>query len=347
MSFIHYVLLAGAVVIGGIISATTLNLLTLFFGKIIGLTLMRVSLYIREGYRYEKGDRFKWNKKSFSPIPQFYLFKKDFTRKDDIISGVCPLIVNFLIYLSLLILIYTKYKTITFEGGIGFLTGMVLGALICVIMLAVMMIADISNPANRELTRLYREQIAELKNGAGFDQIPVYPERAADEKASKLNRAIQWNLCIYKALVQGNFKVLPDYLKNMDDLLKTDTGYTDFVGYLGCYYNLLFYSSFIYPNRDNAIKIYNVIKNRLEADTDANGRRVLAAYQMNILNRPDLAAVTLYQAEEALKKPPEIYTAAEAEFDRKYIREMKERLSSMSRSAEQNTPVMSYTPKNN
>ena len=77
---------------------------------------------------------------------------------------------------------------------------------------------------------------------------------------------------------------------------------------------------------------------------DPNGRRVLAAYQLMILNRPDLAAVTLYQAEEAFYHLPKVYTEAEVELDKKFIAELKNRLNIMSNPVQENSPVMSYRP---
>ena len=155
-------------------------------------------------------------------------------------------------------------------------------------------------------------------------------------------RAIQWSLCCYNALDKGDYKALAGYLSQIDDMLKLPNGYNKFIGYTQCYYHIIFYSSYINPNKANAIKFYNVIKERLESDMDPCGRRVLAYYQYYVLSRPDLAIVTINQAEEALAKRAgtNVFTDAEYRFEKDLIEKIKTNMANDSEAASGEHPII-------
>ena len=70
-----------------------------------------------------------------------------------------------------------------------------------------------------------------------------------------------------------------------------------------------------------------MIKFRLEADMEPAGRRVLAAFQLYIMNRPDLAAASITQAEQFLDNHEDSFLEdAELKLERKLIDELKSKI---------------------
>ena len=329
-------------VIGLVLGAYTRALVIFILSKIFGLTILCVGIFTFEGIRYKNGDKFRWNKRKFALTPQVIPSGDKMTEKMDVFISVSSVGLSFLIYAVPLAIRYAGYKGDMLEGGKGFVTGLCLGGILHAVLLMIIVVILFSNTKNRRLERLQRERVAKLRAGMSFSQMEVYPQLAADTKVIKGSRIREWNFCVYRALITDDYNALPEYLKNMDDLLLVMNEYNEFIGFLGCYYNMLFYSSFIVPNPAHATRLYNVIRDRLEADTDVNGKRVLAAYQLMILNKPEQAAVTLYQAEEALKHVPEIYTEAEKELDIKYIKRIRERLAALSGPQNPAFGAMSY-----
>ena len=231
-----------------------------------------------------------------------------------------------------------------FSEGIGFISGMVVIAAIMSILACVLLFITERNTANKELTARYSEQIEAIYEGASFSEIEVYQGYALNTKASNMLRAAHLNMCINKALDRGDYQVLPSYMQTLDSLLITTNGYSMLPCYTPSYYNLLFYSSYIYVNAQNAMKIYSLIKDRIEFDTEANAKRILAYYQYFIMKRPDLAANSLFQADEAIKRlnSTSIYSQAEAEIDRKFIKELRNRMAADSLVNSNENPVMKY-----
>ncbi|MBR6402499.1 MAG: hypothetical protein IKS48_03865 [Eubacterium sp.] len=79
-------------------------------------------------------------------------------------------------------------------------------------------------------------------------------------------------------------------------------------------------------NPNNAMKFYEKIRPILETDMDLNGRRVLAYFQYYVLKRPDLAEITLAQADKAEENVKAVLSKTEQKYEQKLIEELRENM---------------------
>ncbi|SNU07976.1 hypothetical protein SAMN06297422_11394 [Lachnospiraceae bacterium] len=292
----------------------------------MGLYLLSFSIFGKECGRTAKNEKFVWRNCHFSVFPVAIFGKPYIKEKEDLFFAFSKLIINAVIFVSIFLFVMIKNKVGIF--GMGFVSGITAGSAFCAIIYLVLSFIKILKGDNRILYKLTNAELEKLKNGTSFSQINIYPEMAANKKINRTFRATQWNFCCYNALDKHDYVALGNYLRQMDELLKGPNGYDTFISYTLCYYHIIFYSSYINPNRINAMKFYGVIKDRLESDMEPNGRRVLAYYQLYIMNRPDLAAVTIDQAEQAIIKRTgdDIFTQAELKLEKRLINEIKDNI---------------------
>lgn len=330
------------IVFGLIYWKYVLFLFQLLFGKLLKYPAVKIEIFGWDGHKYNENEKRRWHKvkRKVMPIVSFAM-RKGPDREKLLVFG--PYAASLLIHLIPFIIIRTSYGSGAYNEGIGFFTTLTLFMSVLMLVAIILCAVSINKPINKELTRLYKEQIYSLWNGASFSQINVYQGLTSDKSASGHLRALHLNMCIYKALDRGDYQILPQYLQALDEILLTPNGYNTAYNFTSCYYNILFYSSYIYINPQNAMKIYSLIKETIENDMQAYGSRILAYYQYFILKRPDLAAASLFRAEEALKKANmDIYTEAEMNLDRKYIKELRNRMAGDSLVQSSENPVMRY-----
>ncbi len=175
-----------------------------------------------------------------------------------------------------------------------------------------------------------REKIKELKDGAAIEQIDLKVSDAVRKKASRFDKCLYLDLCGMKALWNKDFDSLNSIVREQDRNLRKRGPNSDFVYenmLMGGYYLILFYSTYVNPNYNNAVRIYNFIRPALEADMDPNGRRVLAYYQFYIMKQPEVAAITLNQAIEAIQTVDRTrFTNAEYNIEKRLIEELQKNM---------------------
>lgn len=294
-------------------------------GMAMGLTLFHFSVYGIEFRRSGFKDKFQFTKSRFKILPLVMCTKKNLTEKEDLIyTGICGLLKLILFGGLFMLYVIPHKKDMDYYRGVQFLCGMFTGMLIYAISYIVLYILVIAKGSNNNLMKVNRRAFDQLWAGASFSELDINPAYAEDKSIGKLMRCSHLNLCCGRALEQGDYNGLTNIVRKLDEILYMVNDYDRFEAYTGCYYQILFYSTYINQNIQNAMKFYNIIGQRLESDMDPNGRRILAYYQYYILKQPDKAEVSLRQAEEAINNMQDsFFTKAEIDLEKKFIKELK------------------------
>ena len=303
-------------------------LLSLIVGKSMGMSLLVINIFGNEGRRIYSKEKLKWTKGRFYLFPSAFYGKKFISKSEDFYFTVIKLVVSTAIFLGLAIYLNLKYKAGIW--GRGFTLGISDGTVLFSLVVCFLTIKRYISSTNKELCDRIYEQKDILWGGSEFGKIKVYPELAADNRNNRAFRLMEYTFCCLNALDRGDYNTLGGYLRQVDEMLvnKSTSGKYDVsFPYTSLYYMIIYYSACINPNRANAIKFYEMIKFRLEADMEPAGRRVLAAFQLYIMNRPDLAAASITQAEQFLDNHEDSFLEdAELKLERKLIDELKSKI---------------------
>ncbi len=201
--------------------------------------------------------------------------------------------------------------------------------------------------SKNSLALFCRTKIRELRAGASFDQLDVRVSDQVRKKSNRNSRCLYLDICGMKALWTKDFNSLNSIVREQDQNLRKKGPSTDFVYdtmLMGGYYMILFYSTYVNQNYNNAVKIYNFIRPALEADMDPNGRRVLAYYQFYIMKQPDLAAITLNQAVTAVQDyNRSLFTDAEINLEKRLIEELQNNMTNVMNPGTFTRPVIENT----
>ena len=323
------------------------SLSQVILAKIMGLYLIRFALFGTEWTKSSTKGKVEKHKGKFTFFPSLIYSKPQISKSEDTRYGFSCMAVTTVIVMIPCVIYLFICKGGLFARQNLFVTFIVFGAMYMTICMPVLTALKMGNKSNRHARDLYAASLDKLWHGS-FADIEVYPDVANDPKVNTTYRVIHMNMCISKALYTRDFDRLHEYMRSLDTMLRGPGGYSTFVAYTGCYYHLIFYSSYINRNRENATKFYNIIKERLEPDKDANGRRVLAYYYLYVLNNVNRAKEYIAQAEEALEsRNADMYTEGEFLLDQMYIDEIKTNIDKVENPAyvdlEQGNPLMDNT----
>ena len=296
--------------------------------KMMGMFMMSVWIFSKRGIRTHENAEFTWIKNSkFSIAPIVVYGKIDLTseerRKYNLTVGA---------FLGLIVMLYSVIACSQFWGVRSSSGRFFMGiALMMIVLLVVYAMATIKmlNRGSEVLFDRYNEIITQLKNGATFEQIQIPMIDYYDPKIESSLKCAFLHLSFYKAFALKDFANLGKITQRLDAEMKNmgRGNYTTEPLYMGYYYPIIFYSTYINPNYANAIRFYNIAKNVLDAEKEPNGLRVMAYYQFYIMRKPDLAAITISRAEQALEEHnnPNIFPA-EIEMERKLIAELRDNM---------------------
>lgn len=322
-------------------------MLAAFFGIIIGLflslwfvaiSLMLTTLFTesfvlyfrlfgKTGKKHKSEEKLKWHRDKFSIYPRVALgvdaenLSEEILRTTNVVS---------IIIFGLISVVFIFLIVFFMIGDQRFLQRMLLFAALdvgvtFVLILIGTIIAGVKS--KNGLGTFCREKVKELRQGAAIEQIDLRVSDEVRNKATRYEKCIYLNLCGLKALWNKDFDSLNSIVREQDRNLRRTGPNSDFVYdniLIGGYYLILFYSTYVNPNYNNAVRIYNFIRPSLEADMDPNGRRVLAYYQYYILKQPELAAITLNQGIESLKIfDKAIMTEAEFKLEKRLMEELQ------------------------
>jgi hypothetical protein len=313
-------------ILGIIISGILRFVVETIMYRMAGYFLMRIRIFNSEGYRINPEKRLEWRRSSkFMLYPVAAYAKLPYSAEEeekklaiivDTIMGILTMVYG--------ILICSMYWGVKSSTG-RFFMGTVFSSIV-VLIIHVSFFFKFTSKDNLILYNRFQEAIKQLKNGATFEQLELSHEGLDNPKIRGNVKCAYLSLCWYKAYSLMNYQAMGMYCKMMDaELKKLGNGvYVSDSLYDGYYGIIIFYSTYINPNYTNAIRFYNLVKNNLETDMEANGRRILAYYQFYVLKRPELAAITISQAEQALDASNDsILTPAEINLERKLIDELR------------------------
>lgn len=313
--------------------------------KMFGQTLVRFRIFSFEGKRTKKDQKLEWSKNNkFVPYPSAFYGKLDLQIHEDEERKTVYVI---LAVLGVVVMTYSAVICTMFWGVNNPSGKLFMGSAFGVIAFLVVFIYAVLNTTSKEnkiLLDRYDTAIRQLQDGATFEQL-VLPLDGLDNPKIRDNvKCAYLNMCALKDIALRDYNHLSNIVRRLDAcLLKMGNGsYTRDTMYYRFYYPIIFYSTYINPNYSNAIRFYNIIKDSLESDMDANGRRVLAYYQYYIVKRPDLAAVTLGQAEQALENfNGNPITQAEINTERILIEELRNNMTKALNPQEGYQPLIS------
>ena len=309
----------------GIYIASYINILSFILsGKTVDAKLYRLNILAWEGKRSQSDSKMNWSMQNFHVFPEASVVRKNVTEKGYYKMNIINIFSMLILYGTLFLIHVAAYRNqILTEKAMG-VRALIEGGLIFSVVVLIYFIVLHAKPANSRV--LIKNQIAldKLCGGDSYSELDLDPSCIRDKNINKAIRATHSCLCCNKALETGNYDLLAAYMYDMDQMLWTYNQYTKNIAYTGCYYHILFFSTYINQNVQNAMKFYNIIRNELERDMDPNGRRVLAYYQYYIMKNPELADKTIREAEAALTNEESlIFSKAELDLERNLIRQLR------------------------
>jgi len=328
------------VIVFSLFYALATYLVAFFSNSCIGL----IKIFGKVGRRHKNGEKFTWNKDKFSIIPRILII---FDLEEHGKVKKIRLTIGFLILL--LGIIYTFVIMYFFWGIPKFVPKLLCYSAIysvtCIIYSNIILIY--SYIKGDELQEFTWSQKLKIKNGATFEQLNMSIPEGMFEKSSKDAQVGYLYLCFSRSLWMKNFSALNNIVRQLDVALRKHgekSEYSYDVLTVGGYYDILFYSTYVNPNQSHAVRIYNMIKQTLEADMDPDGRRVLAYYQFYIMNQPQLASITLNQAIEAVyNADTTIFSQAELNLERRLIEELQDNMTRVLNPGTFTKPVIENT----
>ncbi len=248
-------------------------------GNSMGFELKYVRFYFWD--ISEMNGEFICSTRKFNPIWQHAFIKKDLTEKEDVSYTNITLVVKSIVSIALAaICIVFGYGDFALgDETVGsLLMGLGVGFAIHTIVYICMQVHFMITRKTRLLA--YTKKISnDFINGYPIEYMNLPPLEAMNLKGSKYEKHIYQGFRYIQKVCQGAYAelypIVTWYENNFEDaLLKYETG---------SYYNVVFYYSYLNPDITKAIRYFNNIKEELLNDTDSNGRRVLAYYQLCVL----------------------------------------------------------------
>jgi len=263
-------------------------------GNAMGFQLNYVRFYFWD--ISEMNGEFTCTTRKFNPLWQHAMYKKGITEKEDVKHANLSLVVNAFVTIALAtICIAFGYEDFALgdETLGGLLMGLGIGFTFHIIVyIGIQMIFMLTRKTR--LMAYNKKIIHDFANGYPIEYMNLPPLETMNLKGSKYEKHVYQGFRFIQKVSQGAYyELMPIvmwYENNFEDnLLKYETG---------SYYNVIFYYSYINPDLMKATKYFNSIRDELLNDTDSNGRRVLAYYQLCVMNDPISARQT---AQDGLK----------------------------------------------
>lgn len=304
---------------GMLLGAYIMALSILVTIRIMNLMLVQVRIFGKRGSRESHKEDMKWYKDKFILYP--LLVYKDFSLLDKYDTSTPEMmkayldetdkrrkIANFstMGFVGVMASFYIVVICNNFWYTRSFLAGFLMGScfgLLLYLFLSAKSVISYNNSNNLALRREINRLDKELLGGATYSQLESPISRINDKGVTKDVKLSLLYVAAMKAILRNDNKGLSNTIREIDTALRKNGMGSEFKYepmFCDYYYLILYFSSFVNVNGRNAFKIYNVIKNTLENDISMSGRRTLAYYQFCIMKKPELAAITISQAEEAL-----------------------------------------------
>jgi len=268
------------------------TLVFLIFGPMFGTRLKEVS-FLRLDLKHSD-DGWKISKGDYTPIIQVRIVpetRKPHNKKAEFLLIVILFAVQTGAAAAICL---TAYSVFGMHFGYaaaalyGFGFGMAFFAVSNIVILIYVLVSSAS-PANKYLDSLFQR----LRNGESYSSLDVKPlEQLGFRNVSELDKKRHYNIYMGYLAAIGDYESMrvPSH-RMMDKLIGLEFLKSD----AAVYNNLLFFFSEVEPNREFADMIFNKMEKTITADTDPNGRRVMAYYAFGIYN--DIAGAERFLSE--------------------------------------------------
>lgn len=141
-----------------------------------------------------------------------------------------------------------------------------------------------------------------MRDGLSFDDIDVPDYKMMDSRATKSNIVNYLVIAFIKKLWDDDIAGAGEIIHSQETALKIN--YVDMpkeylIAWSRAYYDLLYYYSAVCLNKSRADYFYDMLKDQLHSDMDADAQRILAAYYFYVRNDIVTAERCAFRAEEA------------------------------------------------
>lgn len=167
------------------------------------------------------------------------------------------------------------------------------------------------------LTGYMESLINRIRQGESFTSLGMKPVDALSyPNATKLERMMYHNLYLTYLIEAKKYdemkpiiSEMTEYYQNREYIIQDTPGY----------YMLVFYYSVLEPQEDMAEYFFEKVKNAILTDPDANAKRILACYLLNVVKNHELARK---YTDEGLLAVEKFSTGAERELERRLLLEL-------------------------
>ena len=302
---------------------------SILIGKMFGMHVESIRIMKKHGIRINKDKPFVWNEMMFfCPFLYITVGKNDKTSKDDKKFHITLAIFCWLFVLGFAALMHShifEKNNVLYQDIKVFSESTIMFITVYSFIMLWMLLSG-----RMEQFRIIKDILNQMRAGVDFEQLDLPLDYIYNSKTSTAAKQSYMTFCSKKAYALKDYNTLNSVIREMDKSLSTSYGSKEDTS-VGCYYEIIFYSSYVMYNPSNAMKYYEKIKNVLEKDMDINGRRVLAYFQYYVLKRPDLAEISIDQAINMDDSVKANLTHAEMKYEKVLIEELK---SNMKRDAD-------------
>lgn len=329
-SFKGFVALVLGTILGILVMDAVIFVSSILTAKLTGAWISTIRIFGKTGKKGRTDENREWYKDRFVLFPVIILHA---TMEGDVrenlkkMNAVNAIILYAMSGIYAFVGIFLTWKNTAFVA-----TMFKYSAIFIVIVIVLSCFKMIINSIKKgnSLGDFCRDRIVELKNGLHLEQLNMSVSDAMLDKADQHSKVLYYHICYSKSLWMRNFNALNGIVRQLDLALRKHGPNSDYIettlDVIG-YYDILFYSSYVNQNHNHAMRIYNLIKPKLDADKDVNGRRVKAYYEFYVLNQSQQASITLNQAIEALRDVDTVITTkAEIDLERRLIEELQDNM---------------------
>lgn len=229
-------------------------------------------------------DSYRCTKRSFMPLFYIAMTKENVSDKTDIIHSIITKLVETLVDVMIFCLFFNWskiYFDIWEDDIYSFVMGLAIGIVLFCIVDWVLLLKLLINKDNH-LFYVVKKIGRDLKNGYPIEYIDMPQLESMPHKRTPLDENYYQSMRFMQKLYMGNYGELMPIVNWYENHLIMDVQKYQ----IPSYGNVVFYYSYISQNPDKARVYYDRAREELENDVDANGRRILAYYQLYILKNP-------------------------------------------------------------
>ncbi len=329
-SFKGFVALVLGTILGILVTSAVIVVSSLLTAKLTGAWISQIRIFGKTGKKGRTDENREWHKDKFVLLPVVILnatmegdFREDL-KKMNIVNAILTFAMA---GIYAFVGIFLTWKNTAFVASMFKYSAIF--AVIEIVLSCLKMIVSKIKKGN-SLGNFCLDRFEELKNGLSLEQLNMSVPDTMLDKADQHSKIFYYHMCYTKSLWMRNFNALNGIVRQLDLALRKHGPNSDYIETtldVYGYYDILFYSSYVNQNHNHAIRIYNLIKPKLDADKDANGRRVKAYYEFYVLNQSQQASITLNQAIEALRDVDTVVTTkAEIDLERRLIEELQDNM---------------------